>query len=74
MTSCNFAIVGLYLPARNRIIMNYFKSLLKSEKMVLKKSAIKLTTAPRYSELSLKIILPIMMSDPDLRKYMPEDD
>ena len=62
----------LYLPPKQMCSYAYFSGILTGSKKAFTMKEIHMTSVPLYKELSVEKILPKALSNPNVRKYLPE--
>ena len=65
-------VVQLYLPPNIMINKDFLKAVLADQKQLLKLSQLRCVSVPKYDELSVKNIFPIIMRDGDVMQYFPD--
>lgn len=62
----------LYLPPPTMINKDFLKQVFADSKSLLKRSDLRTIETPKYAEISVKNIYPMVQRDPLLMKYFPD--
>ena len=61
----------LYLPPKSQCELGYLQDLLTGAKLYLKVDQVRVITAPKYQELSIRNLYNAVEDDKELLKYLP---
>ena len=62
----------LYLPPASMINKDYLKDILAEHKRLIELKDVIMVSVPKYDELSVKQVWPMIKADPDLMKFFPD--
>ena len=65
-------VVQLYIPPKTMIGKDFLKEIFANRKCLLKLSELKTVNVPKYDELSVKQVYPMIKNDPQLNKFFPD--
>ena len=66
-------VVQLYLPPDTMINKDFLKAVLSDQKKLLKLNELRCVAVPKFDELSVKNIFPLIMQDKSVMQYFPDE-
>ena len=72
--SLNDALVNVYLPSIKGTRIGFLHDILSEKKSHLKQNEVNQMQVPLFQEISVKNLYADAMSDPVLKKYLPDPD
>ena len=74
MPPCHFTlVVQLYVPPATMINKDFLKQVLANDKKLIKMSALRSINVPKFDEVSVKTIWPLIKQDPEVLVFFPDD-